>query len=154
MGHRKCQLISVYTSKDLPILHFVYHYVGYFSFHFFALISFVWFIIHCKKALLALIFFPDQNITHDIFTIIMHYHRKFLIPNLRWQEVNKMVTPCWNSSIIDSPWWNSEILLLCVVCPTYYIPCPVMPEMPGSKYYEPCHASYWIPPLSISTQIS
>ena len=31
-GHRKCQFISVYTSKDLPILHFESHIVGYFSF--------------------------------------------------------------------------------------------------------------------------
>ena len=41
LGHRKGQFISVYASKDLPILHFVYLYVGYISFHFFALISFV-----------------------------------------------------------------------------------------------------------------
>ena len=37
--------ISRYTSKDLPILHFIYYYVGYFSFFC------IWFKIHCKKAL-------------------------------------------------------------------------------------------------------
>ena len=25
LGHKRCQLIYVYTSKDLPRLHFVYH---------------------------------------------------------------------------------------------------------------------------------
>ena len=41
LSHRKCQLNSAYLSKDLLILHFVYHYVGYFLFCCFDFFGFI-----------------------------------------------------------------------------------------------------------------
>ena len=79
-------------SKDRSILQFFYHYVRIllFCFEFFRFI--------CDSIWKAFVNFNFPQITndiiHDIFTKMLHSHRKFLIPYSHWQEVQKIVTPC------------------------------------------------------------
>ena len=62
------------------------------TFNFFALISFVWFMICCKKTLYVFILFPGNKNTHEFFPIIMYYHRKFCIPNSCYRKKKRFDT--------------------------------------------------------------
>ena len=60
-----------------------------------------------------MIFLPDHQNTYNIFTMIMLYHRKFLIPNLRWQEVKTLWHPAHQlyGSATQTSWTTSSIYL-------------------------------------------